>query len=153
MDMISSKTNLFSVFLKTAIIFLTSFQISYAQRPTIDSLEFYKSAIYYPHKDADIAVAITFLRDATEKTLADRKSTRLNSSHVRISYAVFCLKKKKIQLMTIPCTTTNPSHPTLPPTIPHTVLLYSYLRPHVGQPYIVYSCHGVLTRPTSALQY
>src|SRR6266498_4534890 len=27
---------------------------------------------------------------------ADRKSTRLNSSHVRISYAVFCLKKKKI---------------------------------------------------------
>src|SRR5690554_7786592 len=32
----------------------------------------------------------------------DRKSTRLNSSHVRISYAVFCLKKKKInQLYTI----------------------------------------------------
>src|SRR5436305_11822296 len=27
----------------------------------------------------------------------DRKSTRLNSSHVRISYAVFCLKKKKTQ--------------------------------------------------------
>src|SRR3989442_6253964 len=27
----------------------------------------------------------------------DRKSTRLNSSHVRISYAVFCLKKKKLQ--------------------------------------------------------
>src|SRR5690554_7194555 len=28
-------------------------------------------------------------------TPSDRKSTRLNSSHVRISYAVFCLKKKK----------------------------------------------------------
>src|SRR5690606_41212639 len=28
----------------------------------------------------------------------DRKSTRLNSSHVKISYAVFCLKKKKITL-------------------------------------------------------
>src|SRR3989442_6108959 len=28
--------------------------------------------------------------------LADRKSTRLNSSHVRISYAVFCLQKKKV---------------------------------------------------------
>src|SRR6266511_3355220 len=26
----------------------------------------------------------------------DRKSTRLNSSHVKISYAVFCLKKKKL---------------------------------------------------------
>src|SRR5690606_40207759 len=28
----------------------------------------------------------------------DRKSTRLNSSHVKISYAVFCLKKKKLFL-------------------------------------------------------
>src|SRR5690606_41931274 len=28
-------------------------------------------------------------------TALDRKSTRLNSSHVKISYAVFCLKKKK----------------------------------------------------------
>src|SRR3989442_8654866 len=30
----------------------------------------------------------------TSATWSDRKSTRLNSSHVRISYAVFCLKKK-----------------------------------------------------------
>src|SRR5437660_9589657 len=30
-----------------------------------------------------------------EPDRADRKSTRLNSSHVAISYAVFCLKKKK----------------------------------------------------------
>src|SRR5690554_5019670 len=30
-----------------------------------------------------------------ENAMEDRKSTRLNSSHVRISYAVFCLKKKK----------------------------------------------------------
>src|SRR5690606_39811767 len=29
------------------------------------------------------------------KKVSDRKSTRLNSSHVKISYAVFCLKKKK----------------------------------------------------------
>src|SRR5690606_41426041 len=35
--------------------------------------------------------------DASEHapTPRDRKSTRLNSSHVKISYAVFCLKKKK----------------------------------------------------------
>src|SRR5690349_315650 len=33
--------------------------------------------------------------DSRESALADRKSTRLNSSHVEISYAVFCLKKKK----------------------------------------------------------
>src|SRR2546428_4809434 len=32
----------------------------------------------------------------TESRAIDRKSTRLNSSHDQISYAVFCLKKKKI---------------------------------------------------------
>src|SRR5690554_7266350 len=32
---------------------------------------------------------------ARSRSAEDRKSTRLNSSHVRISYAVFCLKKKK----------------------------------------------------------
>src|SRR5436309_11080521 len=32
---------------------------------------------------------------ASRSRLEDRKSTRLNSSHVKISYAVFCLKKKK----------------------------------------------------------
>src|SRR5690606_41288901 len=31
------------------------------------------------------------------ETGEDRKSTRLNSSHVKISYAVFCLKKKKME--------------------------------------------------------
>src|SRR5690349_23853072 len=34
--------------------------------------------------------------------LGDRKSTRLNSSHVEISYAVFCLKKKKKKKDNIP---------------------------------------------------
>src|SRR6266702_6688346 len=39
-----------------------------------------------------------FIRHGTQNLQADfpdRKSTRLNSSHVAISYAVFCLKKKK----------------------------------------------------------
>jgi len=36
--------------------------------------------------------------EVIEKTLSDRKSTRLNSSHRCISYAVFCLKKKNITL-------------------------------------------------------
>src|SRR5690554_3081752 len=40
-----------------------------------------------------IAVTNGQQRDLIVKV--DRKSTRLNSSHVRISYAVFCLKKKK----------------------------------------------------------
>src|SRR3712207_9097193 len=33
------------------------------------------------------------------KAWVDRKSTRLNSSHANISYAVFCLKKKKINII------------------------------------------------------
>src|SRR2546430_5015985 len=37
----------------------------------------------------------------------DRKSTRLNSSHSQISYAVFCLKKKKKHSHTDPASTTN----------------------------------------------
>src|SRR5438477_8105342 len=34
---------------------------------------------------------------AASRLISDRKSTRLNSSHMSISYAVFCLKKKKIK--------------------------------------------------------
>src|SRR5688572_31380774 len=36
----------------------------------------------------------TIRRDALQGDAGDRKSTRLNSSHSQISYAVFCLKKK-----------------------------------------------------------
>src|SRR2546430_6121156 len=39
--------------------------------------------------------------------MADRKSTRLNSSHSQISYAVFCLKKKKQQLQRADCCRTH----------------------------------------------
>src|SRR5690554_1486716 len=50
-----------------------------------------------------LATAEKFIRTGSSKkalvigaeVFSDRKSTRLNSSHVRISYAVFCLKKKK----------------------------------------------------------
>src|SRR2546426_4404192 len=38
----------------------------------------------------------TFHRVIANFMIQDRKSTRLNSSHLVISYAVFCLKKKKI---------------------------------------------------------
>src|SRR3712207_1961514 len=44
---------------------------------------------------AQKAVVVTYLEDPSpEADLVDRKSTRLNSSHANISYAVFCLKKK-----------------------------------------------------------
>src|SRR5437899_3843799 len=38
---------------------------------------------------------------SAERKLTDRKSTRLNSSHLGISYAVFCLKKKKTKETTL----------------------------------------------------
>src|SRR5690625_6001461 len=40
-------------------------------------------------------LTVTMLLLTTLLALLDRKSTRLNSSHVAISYAVFCLKKKR----------------------------------------------------------
>src|SRR5262245_4452188 len=45
----------------------------------------------------DTAVRLAGLRPARVAELEDRKSTRLNSSHLGISYAVFCLKKKTKQ--------------------------------------------------------
>src|SRR5256885_10255162 len=46
--------------------------------------------VYHHRVTSSIAVSTAGLRQ-----LRDRKSTRLNSSHLVISYAVFCLKKKK----------------------------------------------------------
>src|SRR5690349_23393583 len=43
----------------------------------------------------EVAVEIRGATVAASNGPGDRKSTRLNSSHVEISYAVFCLKKKK----------------------------------------------------------
>src|SRR5258707_2633725 len=40
-------------------------------------------------------IAASFIAHFLFANLRDRKSTRLNSSHANISYAVFCLKKKK----------------------------------------------------------
>src|SRR5258707_8300894 len=45
-----------------------------------------------------MALAMLGKGDIDLAVQGDRKSTRLNSSHANISYAVFCLKKKKTQL-------------------------------------------------------
>src|SRR2546430_13427666 len=44
---------------------------------------------------ASSILVLRFARAPSRSDLPDRKSTRLNSSHSQISYAVFCLKKKK----------------------------------------------------------
>src|SRR5207245_10628794 len=51
----------------------------------------------YPALESKVVMSYTSFRLAQfrQRHLVDRKSTRLNSSHGSISYAVFCLKKKK----------------------------------------------------------
>src|SRR5690349_22904975 len=44
---------------------------------------------------ANVSFVYPFEKLCSDGQCKDRKSTRLNSSHVEISYAVFCLKKKK----------------------------------------------------------
>src|SRR5690606_41375792 len=54
------------------------------------------NALYY--FDSNSIQNKALLIEDLEWTTQDRKSTRLNSSHVKISYAVFCLKKKNTSL-------------------------------------------------------
>src|SRR3989442_15296015 len=54
----------------------------------------FRSVINADNQEAYIVAGSCTADDGNVK-VTDRKSTRLNSSHVRISYAVFCLKKKK----------------------------------------------------------
>src|SRR5260221_9504901 len=50
---------------------------------------------WLPRQERAAAMPRTALNCALYAAIGDRKSTRLNSSHTVISYAVFCLKKKK----------------------------------------------------------
>src|SRR5262245_62536574 len=57
-----------------------------------------------------VSVDIATPHPCAEPLPADRKSTRLNSSHLGISYAVFCLKKKKKTNETPKRNTRRPTH-------------------------------------------
>src|SRR5262245_64937052 len=48
-----------------------------------------------PSRDTFAWTVLSSLAGDVDSEVGDRKSTRLNSSHLGISYAVFCLKKKK----------------------------------------------------------
>src|SRR2546430_5859312 len=67
------------------------------RRPPRSTL-FPYTTLFRSHRDGDRAgvdAALRFGRGNALHPVQDRKSTRLNSSHSQISYAVFCLKKKK----------------------------------------------------------
>src|SRR5690554_6958368 len=55
-------------------------------------IELLRSQVLFEKAIANLPLQVSHF---AKGDLLDRKSTRLNSSHVRISYAVFCLKKKK----------------------------------------------------------
>src|SRR5436305_12039424 len=67
------------------------------------------------------SAARSFIDYPIEISGGDRKSTRLNSSHVRISYAVFCLKKKKPTKT--PCLA-KPNHINKSKSIPTTIQVH-----------------------------
>src|SRR5258707_10048228 len=75
-------------------------QIAYA-RPIIVLLAlialFQQTSTHYARRPIYFLIAYFFLSvfALLFEQMLDRKSTRLNSSHANISYAVFCLKKKK----------------------------------------------------------
>src|SRR5439155_15472639 len=70
---------------------------SYENRPYGLAEENILRRLYPPEHPYNWPVigSMTDLQAPQDVLLGDRKSTRLNSSHVAISYAVFCLKKKK----------------------------------------------------------
>src|SRR5690554_7377318 len=73
--------------------YLTSYKIPFRNQ-AIYTMHFPKSKIELKHARRRF-IYEELLLFQLKMQLLDRKSTRLNSSHVRISYAVFCLKKKK----------------------------------------------------------
>src|SRR6266478_3446554 len=68
------------------------------QHAKLRRLQHTRCDLHSQHLEARLPLAISAVFQAERAKLLrgeDRKSTRLNSSHSQISYAVFCLKKKK----------------------------------------------------------
>src|SRR5690554_7220207 len=59
-----------------------------------EGIEISNTTLRFPSLSSVFTVPTKEKGEDPEAAIQDRKSTRLNSSHVRISYAVFCLKKK-----------------------------------------------------------
>src|SRR5690625_4466459 len=80
---------------------LPKVHVPYFFRKIIEQIAFEARLSEYVDQKSGVSARMTraaledLISAAERRALLDRKSTRLNSSHVAISYAVFCLKKKK----------------------------------------------------------
>src|SRR5256886_9231812 len=84
----------------------------------------FRSGFHVVDLDGDVAAVVRVMRQvhdtgAATAHLPDRKSTRLNSSHSQISYAVFCLKKKNRRTPTNGTTRADNHATHWTPTTPH----------------------------------
>src|SRR3989454_2271262 len=77
----------------TLFPYTTLFRSGHA--PVLDEIGLARREDELPVGDVDLTAAEAHRVEPTPDRHQDRKSTRLNSSHLVISYAVFCLKKKK----------------------------------------------------------
>src|SRR3712207_6926975 len=79
-------------------LFRSHFRVASGTHHEPEPILTYRHAGMDDYPVADQSVLNAGIRaDIAVPSNGDRKSTRLNSSHANISYAVFCLKKKKIQ--------------------------------------------------------
>src|SRR5438874_11733405 len=95
MNLICNSLTMYTI--KLLSIFFFFFFFNDTATTEIYTLSLHDALPIFPdrRKTGSWAHPIWFASDANQ---IDRKSTRLNSSHVEISYAVFCLKKKKKKL-------------------------------------------------------
>src|SRR5256885_4884058 len=87
-------TTLFRSLVPHAHVVLTGSSLVGSKEIETDASGYYRFANLPPGSYVITATAKGF-KTIKREGLRDRKSTRLNSSHLVISYAVFCLKKKK----------------------------------------------------------
>src|SRR5690606_41073139 len=78
--------------LSTLFPYTTLFRSDFENYPYYHHVDDEISEMDFSHMAKVINISLPVLEQMTNAK--DRKSTRLNSSHVKISYAVFCLKKK-----------------------------------------------------------
>src|SRR5690625_6960601 len=90
---------------QTSLSLMKYFQESFGEADILDEYDLYfdirndilvVTLLHRRYWDEDRVILYNLVDHTIDKEVTiDRKSTRLNSSHVAISYAVFCLKKKK----------------------------------------------------------